>query len=92
MFSYYCYSFDNQALLGLAPELSPVYQHVLYLYRSRHSGTKFGSPLSSGGFPGLNSGVILFYFNRIRESTLYHSLTSKEAVERLMKKYSFMVS
>lgn len=82
-------SFDDKAILALAPELSPVYQHVLYLYRSHHNKTKFGSPLGNGGFPGLNSGVILFRFDRIRASSLYETLMTQDSVNRLLKKYSF---
>lgn len=41
------------------------------------------------GFPGFNSGVMLFNFSSIRDSTLYPKLISKENVKALVKKYSF---
>ncbi|XP_069691543.1 xyloside xylosyltransferase 1 [Periplaneta americana] len=84
--------FGADTLFGLAPELTPVYRHVLYLYRSRHKDTRFGEPLSFHGglgFPGLNSGVILFRLDRMRKSTLYNKLLSTQAVNALASKYSF---
>ncbi|RZF39036.1 hypothetical protein LSTR_LSTR008626 [Laodelphax striatellus] len=83
------HSFKEDNIIGLAPELSPVYQHILYVYRSHHKHTKLGSPLSNGGFPGLNSGVILFRFDRIRASKLYETLLTLPAIQNLTSKYSF---
>ncbi|XP_067006536.2 xyloside xylosyltransferase 1 [Anabrus simplex] len=85
--------FDNfgpDALFGLAPELTPVYHHVLYMYRSRHKKTMFGEPASSpGGFPGVNSGVVLFRLDRMRQSKEYNELLKLESVSQLTSKYSF---
>lgn len=84
--------FGPDTLFGLAPELTPVYRHVLYLYRSHHKDTRFGEPLSSHndqGFPGVNSGVILFRLDRMRTNSLYNQLLQAEAVASLANKYSF---
>jgi len=35
------FRFGPSTLFGLAPELTPVYRHVLYLYRSRHKDTRW---------------------------------------------------
>ena len=82
-------SFGNETLFGLAPELSPVYRHVLYYYRSKNPTSKIGDPISSGGYPGLNSGVVMFCFDRLRNSSLYPQLIHAANVTALAKKYSF---
>ncbi|PNF37711.1 Xyloside xylosyltransferase 1 [Cryptotermes secundus] len=84
--------FGPDTLFGLAPELTPVYRHVLYLYRSHHKDTRFGEPLSSHndqGFPGVNSGVILFRLDRMRTNSLYNQLLEAKAVTSLTNKYNF---
>nr|CAD7573940.1 unnamed protein product [Timema californicum] len=82
-------SFEESTLFGLAPELTPVYRHVLYVYRSKHKGTKFGEPISKGGFPGVNSGVMLLRLDRMRESVTYNQLLKSAMVEKLASKYQF---
>nr|CAD7454123.1 unnamed protein product [Timema tahoe] len=82
-------SFEESTLFGLAPELTPVYRHVLYVYRSKHKGTKFGEPISKGGFPGVNSGVMLLRLDRMRESVTYNQLLKSTVVEKLASKYQF---
>lgn len=81
--------FSNSSLIGIAPELSPVYHHILYRFRQQNKGTKLGMPLSEGGFPGVNSGVLILDLDRLRASPVYEKLLSKEALENLTKKYSF---
>ncbi|XP_008559904.1 xyloside xylosyltransferase 1 [Microplitis demolitor] len=84
--------FDNfgpDALFGLAPELTPVYRHVLYLYRSQNPSTQFGEACSSGGYPGYNSGVVLFNLERLRNSLEYDQIVSMDMVEHITAKYSF---
>lgn len=86
--------FTKSTLFGLAPELSPVYRHILYNYRLKHN-TSFGDPLKPvkpphyTGYPGLNSGVMLFNLERIRNSEFYGSLISEPMVQNLVKKYLF---
>ncbi|XP_075165822.1 xyloside xylosyltransferase [Haematobia irritans] len=36
--------FGPDHLFGLAPELTPVYRHILYRYRATYTNTDFGSP------------------------------------------------
>lgn len=36
--------FSSDNLFGLAPELTPVYRHILYRYRANNPTTNFGSP------------------------------------------------
>ncbi|KAL2711461.1 xyloside xylosyltransferase 1 [Vespula squamosa] len=82
-------NFGEEALFGLAPELTPVYRHVLYLYRSKHAKTAYGEPTHSGGFPGFNSGMVLFNLERLRKSSLYEQIVSKDSVDAMTNKYHF---
>ena len=82
-------SFGEEALFGLAPELTPVYRHVLYLYRNKHPDTLFGEPASSGGYPGYNSGVVLFNLNKLRNSSIYNKIVKRESVNSITEKYHF---
>ena len=84
-------NFGKQALFGLAPELTPVYRHVLYFYRSKNPITTFGGPASSGGYPGYNSGVILINLDRLRKSLEYDQIVSRDSVEHMAEKYNFKV-
>ncbi|KAH8269560.1 hypothetical protein KR018_009413 [Drosophila ironensis] len=98
--------FDNflpHQLYGLAPELTPVYRHILYRYRVRYPKTSFGNPYypmnneaGAGqhsrvhhGYPGLNSGVVLLLLNRIRNAKAYLEKLTHTEVHGLVAKYSF---
>lgn len=81
--------FGEKALFGLAPELTPVYRHVLYLYRNKHPKTMFGEPGHFGGYPGYNSGVVLFNLDRLRSSEEYKQAVRKETVDAMTDKYHF---
>ncbi|XP_015592272.1 xyloside xylosyltransferase 1 [Cephus cinctus] len=81
--------FGEKALFGLAPELTPVYRHVLYLYRSKNPKTIFGEPLYSGGYSGYNSGVILINLERLRNSLEYDQIVSQDSVDHLAEKFNF---
>ncbi|XP_058808903.1 xyloside xylosyltransferase 1 [Phymastichus coffea] len=81
--------FNKDALFGLGPELSPVYRHVLFLYRSKNPKTIFGEPGYLGGYPGYNSGVILIHLKRLRESLEYDQIVGRDSVEHLVEKYEF---
>ncbi|ALC42645.1 CG11388 [Drosophila busckii] len=95
-------------LFGLAPELTPVYRHILYRYRVRFPKSNFGNPYypmqliknnenilvpkrvhERHGYPGLNSGVVLMLFHRIRDSKAYIDALTEHEVHRLVAKYSF---
>ncbi|XP_020294117.1 xyloside xylosyltransferase 1 [Pseudomyrmex gracilis] len=83
------HNFGKEALFGLASELTPVYRHVLYLYRSKHPTTMFGEPRHKGGYPGYNSGMVLFNLERLRNSRIYNETVSKKSVDAMTKKYNF---
>lgn len=83
------HNFGKEALFGLAPELTPVYRHVLYLYRSKHPTTMFGEPRHKGGYPGYNSGMVLFNLERLRNSRVYNETVSKKNVDAMTEKYNF---
>ncbi|XP_049786029.1 xyloside xylosyltransferase 1 [Schistocerca cancellata] len=82
-------SFGRKTVLGMAPELTPVYHHVLHSYRRKHKGTLFGDPPSRGGFPGVNSGVVLLHLKKMRNSEEYHRLLQPQSVTQLASKYNF---
>lgn len=42
-FAFIFFRFSSTNLYGLGYELSPVYRHVLYNYRTKHKNTRFGS-------------------------------------------------
>ncbi|XP_014243230.1 xyloside xylosyltransferase 1 [Cimex lectularius] len=81
--------FSNESVIGAAPELTPVYHHILYLYRSRNNTTRFGAAHSKGGLPGINSGVLLLDLEKMRRSTLYQHVLEEHEVNRLASKYIF---
>jgi len=81
--------FEESHLVGAAPELTPVYHHILYQYRAKNKKTKLGLPQLSGGFPGVNSGVLLLHLDRIRNSTLYSHLIHPGVLKNLTSKYRF---
>ena len=60
--------FATNNVIGMTQEQSPVYRHLLSVYRRKHPNTTFGSPPSEGGFTGYNSGVVLVDINKLRES------------------------
>lgn len=85
-------NFGDDSLFGLAPELTPVYRHILYIYRGKNPDTIFGEPHSSGGYPGYNSGVILFHLERLRDSLEYDQIVSDDMVQHMTEKYNFRVN
>lgn len=60
--------FTSSNVMGMTLEQSPVYRHILSLYRKKHPNTTLGSPPTEGGFPGFNSGVVLVDINKLRNS------------------------
>lgn len=90
--------FKPPALFGLAPELTPVYHHILHMYRLKHK-TTFGDfyhdkPISPyethpQGFQGYNSGVVLINLEKLRHSHEYSKIISKESVRNMTEKYKF---
>ncbi|XP_022914939.1 xyloside xylosyltransferase 1 isoform X2 [Onthophagus taurus] len=81
-------NFNESTLYGLAPELTPVYRHVLYSYKLKHN-TRLGDSYPNG-FQGYNSGVILINLSAIRKSNEYRQkVLSTEFVSTLTSKYNF---
>lgn len=62
--------FTPSNVMGMTQEQSPVYRHLLSVYRRNHPNTTLGSPPTEGGFPGFNSGVVLIDINKLRESQI----------------------
>ncbi|XP_044268502.1 xyloside xylosyltransferase 1 isoform X1 [Tribolium madens] len=90
--------FKPSALYGLAPELTPVYRHVLQSYKVKKNST-FGEYYHSTaisrnmqhprGFQGYNSGVVLINLDAIRKSKEYSKIIRNETVQYLTSKYKF---
>jgi len=73
----------------LAPELSPVYHHILWKWRN-YRGDKYKTQPHTD-FNGLNSGVLLSYLERIRKNPEYDRLISPEWISSVVQKYLFKV-
>ncbi|XP_071453541.1 xyloside xylosyltransferase 1-like [Hetaerina americana] len=63
--------FNNNSILGIAPELSHTYRTFFREYRDSHPGTVIGEPTSGNGFPGVNSGILLLNLERILRSGIF---------------------
>lgn len=59
------------------------------MYRAKYRDTNFGKPLSQKGNPGVNSGVLLLHFERLRKSLLYNKLLLPEQVKRFVTYYYY---
>ncbi|CAG0914276.1 unnamed protein product [Notodromas monacha] len=79
-------NFSEKSVMALAPELSPVYYHILYNYRKKHPDSKFGST-SPKQMQGVNSGVILVDVEKMRESEEYRWVMEPANVSRLLDTY-----
>lgn len=95
MFNIYCFSFKTSAIFGLAPELTPVYRHILHMYKAKHN-TTFGeyyhqdnisTSVHPNGFQGYNSGVVLINFDAQRKSKEFPIIIKNETVNNLTSKY-----
>jgi lipopolysaccharide biosynthesis glycosyltransferase len=80
--------FNESNLIGIAHDGQPVYRHLFWQYRNENPGTRVGSP-PPNGLTGFNSGVLLLDLAKQRKSSLYESLLTPEAVDRLTAKYHF---
>jgi hypothetical protein len=80
--------FQPENLIGLGPELQPVYRHVLTNWRQEHPGTRLGSPRPEG-FQGFNAGATLLDLGRLRKSEAYNRALEPQAVAALVEKYHF---
>jgi lipopolysaccharide biosynthesis glycosyltransferase len=80
--------FRPENLIGLGPELQPVYRNVLASWRHEHPGTRFGSPRPEG-FQGFNAGATLLDLGRLRKSEVFNRALEPQAVAALVEKYHF---
>jgi lipopolysaccharide biosynthesis glycosyltransferase len=80
--------FGAENLIGLGPELQPVYRHVLRQYRHDHPQTRLGSQ-GPEGFPGFNAGVTMLDLGKLRKSGIYDRALAPQAVAALAEKYHF---
>ncbi|TRY61033.1 hypothetical protein TCAL_01446 [Tigriopus californicus] len=80
--------FEPEILMGVGLDLSPHYRHVLRYYREQNPGTHIGEP---GRFQGLNTGVVLFDFEKMRTNVDFNRMVMNHegVVDRLSEKYIF---
>ncbi|XP_059491161.1 xyloside xylosyltransferase 1-like [Neocloeon triangulifer] len=83
--------FNDDQMFGLAPELSPVYKHVLYKYlnKLKENPQKIGEPDIEDGYSGFNSGVVLLDLEKMRLSAFYETLVSTDSVNELSVEFEF---
>ncbi|XP_045128346.1 xyloside xylosyltransferase 1-like isoform X2 [Portunus trituberculatus] len=81
--------FTPSNVMGMTQEQSPVYRHLLSVYRRTHPNTTLGSPPSEGGFTGFNSGVVLIDINKLRESQIIKSYQKRPKLVERTQHYSF---
>jgi hypothetical protein len=79
-------NFSEAAFVGVAPELSPVYHHLLYKYRKANPGTRFGST-DPKHMQGINSGVLLVDVDKMRNSQNYTAVLEPDAITRLFEHF-----
>ncbi|KAG5851471.1 hypothetical protein ANANG_G00093790 [Anguilla anguilla] len=78
--------FPPGAVIGIGPELQPVYRHMFWQYRKENPKSKVGEPPPDGQ-PGFNSGVMLLDLEAMRRSALYNQLLEPGRVAGLAEKY-----
>ncbi|XP_037784530.1 xyloside xylosyltransferase 1-like [Penaeus monodon] len=81
--------FSPTNVMGMSLEQSPVYLHLLSLYRRSNPKTTLGSPPGQGGFPGYNSGIVLVDIERLRNSKIISRYLSRSTLTEKTKQYSF---
>lgn len=72
-------------VIGLAPDLQPVYFHLLEPYRKSHPGATAGEK----GQQGFNAGVALYDLDAMRRSATYQAALGPAAIDALAAKYGF---
>ncbi|KAJ8277187.1 hypothetical protein GJAV_G00072360 [Gymnothorax javanicus] len=78
--------FPAGAVIGIGPELQPVYRHMFWQYRRENPKTQVGDPPPDGK-PGFNSGVMLLDLEAMRGSVLYNQLLQPGRVTELAQQY-----
>jgi len=77
--------FRSGEVIALAPDLQPVYYHLLEPYRRSHPGAVAGE----AGQQGFNAGVALYDLDAMRGSRLYNEALEPAAIDALAAKYGF---
>merc|ERR1719215_387312 len=73
------------AIIGMGRDLSPHYRYGLEdNYWKIFKNTVIGKP---GRFQGLNSGVVLYDFKKMRQNKIYQSALTAEGVQKLQTTY-----
>lgn len=80
--------FAPGAVIGIAPEMQPVYRHTFWQYRKENPQSRVGDPPPEGQ-PGFNSGVMLLDLGAMRASALYNQLLAPSNVAKLADQYRF---
>lgn len=80
--------FSQDAVIGIAREMQPVYRHTFWQYRKENPRTRVGEP-PPDGLPGFNSGVMLLHLEAMRTSDLYNQLLEPKHVAQLADQYHF---
>jgi len=81
--------FSESNLIGVGNDLSPHYRLNLEQYRRWFPETTLGDP---GWSQGLNTGVVLYNLERMRQSSTWESLLQPEKVFDLMRTYGYHVT
>ena len=80
--------FSPSSVIGVAPELSPVYYHYTHQYRKENPSTKVGLT-EPKHMQGINSGVVLLDLEKIRsQPELLLLRLDPSEVEHLHRKYN----
>lgn len=77
--------FLSGEVIGLAPDLQPVYYHLLEPYRRANPGAVAGE----AGQQGFNAGVALYDLDAMRRSRIYNEALEPTAIDALAVKYGF---
>jgi len=80
-------TFGTDEMMALAPEMSPLYMQPFQKFRAQEpeNGAGLHKP---DGFPGLNSGVVLYHLGHMRSNADYNTLLDQEgALENLCAQF-----
>ena len=78
--------FKDENVIGLAPDLSPIYQDNLRIFKNLNPETKLGLP---GKLQGFNMGVVLYDLDRMRKSKKYNRYLELSRTKQMIEKYVF---
>jgi hypothetical protein len=80
-------TFDTDEMMALAPEMSPLYFYPFQKLRAIKPSSEAGLH-KPRGFPGLNSGVVLYHLGHMRSNAEYNQLLDVDgALEHLCAQF-----